>query len=52
MQMEEFKPNVTVKGPLFPEPVQVIVVLLMGAPVKLTKNALRELGLDEHVDED
>lgn len=35
MRKEELKPNITVHGPLFPEPVQVIVAVPMGASVKL-----------------
>jgi len=35
MHAEELRPNVTVHGPLFPEPVQVIVVIPMGGSIKL-----------------
>ena len=35
MVLEDLKPNVVVRGPLFPEPVQVIVAIPMGASVKL-----------------
>lgn len=35
MLAEELKANITVQGPLFPEPVQVIVAVPMGASVKL-----------------
>jgi superfamily II DNA or RNA helicase len=35
MLIEELKPNITVHGPLFPEPVQVIVTIPMGGSVKL-----------------
>jgi len=35
MHAEELKPNITVHRPLFPEPVQVIVAIPMGASVKL-----------------
>ena len=41
MLAEELKPNVTVSGPLFPEPVQVIVALPMGASVKLVGKGTR-----------
>jgi SNF2 family DNA or RNA helicase len=41
MQSDELKPNVTVLGPLFPEPVQVIVALPMGTSVKLVGKGLR-----------
>ncbi len=39
MLAEELKPSVTVTGPLFPEPVQIIVVLPMGASVELIVKA-------------
>lgn len=35
MDKTELKPNIVVNGPFFPEPVQVIVVVPMGAAVKL-----------------
>ena len=35
MQPEELKQNVTVYGPLFPEPVQIILAVPMGTSVKL-----------------
>lgn len=35
MLPEELKQNITVYGPLFPEPVQVIIVVPMGGSVKL-----------------
>jgi hypothetical protein len=38
MQPEELHPNITVYGPLFPEPVQVIIAVPMGASVKLVGN--------------
>lgn len=41
MLAEELKPNVTVTGPLFPEPVQVIVAIPMGASVKLVGKGTR-----------
>jgi SNF2 family DNA or RNA helicase len=41
MQTEELKPNVTVYGPLFPEPVQVIVAIPMGTSVKLVGKGIR-----------
>jgi superfamily II DNA or RNA helicase len=41
MQIDELKANVTVSGPLFPEPVQVIVALPMGTSVKLVGKGLR-----------
>src|SRR6266581_3329682 len=41
METHALKPNVTVTGPLFPEPVQVIVALPMGASIKLVGKGLR-----------
>jgi len=35
MQREQLKPNVVLRGPLFPEPVQVILAQPMGQAVKL-----------------
>ncbi|MBW2126683.1 MAG: DEAD/DEAH box helicase, partial [Deltaproteobacteria bacterium] len=35
MKTDELKPNVIVRGPIFPEPVQVIVAIPMGDSVKL-----------------
>jgi superfamily II DNA or RNA helicase len=41
MRAEELQPNITVHGPLFPEPVQVIVAIPMGASVKLVGKGVR-----------
>src|ERR1700730_13209445 len=40
MLVEQLKPNIIVRGPIFPEPVQVIVVIPMGASVKLVAKGL------------
>ena len=40
MLLVELKPNVIVRGPIFPEPVQVIVVVPMGESVKLVGKGL------------
>ena len=40
MLLAELKPNVVVRGPIFPEPVQVIVLIPMGASVKLVGKGL------------
>src|SRR5437867_7088531 len=40
MQLEQLKPNVIVRGAIFPEPVQVIVVVPMGNSVKLIGKGL------------
>jgi superfamily II DNA or RNA helicase len=41
MKAEELRQNVTVTGPLFPEPVQVIIAITMGNSVKLVGKGLR-----------
>src|SRR5208283_3236139 len=41
MVLDQLKPNVIVRGPIFPEPVQVIVAIPMGASVKLVGKGLR-----------
>ena len=41
MHSDELKPNITIYGPLFPEPVQVIVTLTMGSGVKLVGKGVR-----------
>jgi len=41
MRAHQLKPNVIVQGPLFPEPVQVIVATPLGAAVKLVGKGLR-----------
>jgi len=35
MRAEDLKPNKILRGPLFPEPVQVIIAVPMGASIKL-----------------
>ncbi len=40
MQLDQLKPNVVVRGAIFPEPVQVIVVVPMGDSVKLIGKGL------------
>ncbi len=40
MLVHELKPNVIVRGPLFPEPVQALVVIPMGTSVKLVGKGL------------
>ena len=35
MRPDDLKQNVTVYGPLFPEPVQIILAIPMGSSVKL-----------------
>jgi superfamily II DNA or RNA helicase len=41
MLIDELKPNVIVRGPIFPEPVQVILIVPMGDSVKLVGKGLR-----------
>ncbi|HWO99229.1 MAG TPA: hypothetical protein VNL74_01200 [Methylococcus sp.] len=41
MHFDALKPNITVHGPLFSEPVQVIVAIPMGASVKLVGKGSR-----------
>ncbi len=40
MLIEQLKPNTIVRGPIFPEPVQVIVVIPVGTSVKLVGKGL------------
>ena len=40
MRIDQLKPSVIVRGPIFPEPVQIIVVVPMGASVKLVGKGL------------
>src|SRR5580692_5409499 len=41
MRSEELKQNVTVYGPLFPEPIQIIIAIPMGNSVKLIGKGIR-----------
>ena len=41
MKIEELKPNVIVQGPIFPEPVQVIVSTPIGQSIKLIGKGLK-----------
>jgi hypothetical protein len=40
MQLDQLKPNIIVRGAIFPEPVQIIVVVPMGKGVKLVGKGL------------
>ena len=40
MLLEQLKPNVIVRGPILPEPVQVIVAIPVGESVKLVGKGL------------
>jgi hypothetical protein len=49
MLPEELKQNVTVYGPLFPEPVQVIIAVPMGGSVKLVGKGVRSNSVYEPI---
>ncbi len=40
MKREDIKPNTIVRGPIFPEPVEVITVVSMGDAIKLIGKGL------------
>jgi len=40
MEIDQLKPNITVRGPIFPEPVQIITIIPMGDSVKLIGKGL------------
>jgi hypothetical protein len=49
MQLDQLKPNVIVRGSIFPEPVQVIVVVPMGNSVKLVGKGLNSGKVHEPI---
>jgi hypothetical protein len=49
MRSEELKQNVTVYGPLFPEPVQIIIAIPMGSSVKLIGKGIRSSTVYEPI---
>jgi hypothetical protein len=64
MTLDQLKPSKVLRGPMFPEPVEVLVTLPMGAAVKmvgrglqsgkavdviLTQGKLALLGLPDHL---
>jgi hypothetical protein len=49
MQRDQLKPNVILRGPIFPEPVQVIVAVPMGDAVKVVAKGLRTGQVHEPV---
>jgi hypothetical protein len=49
MKVEELKANVIVHGPIFPEPVQVIVTIPMGTAVKLVGKGLNSGQVHEPI---
>jgi superfamily II DNA or RNA helicase len=52
MQREQLKPNAVLRGPIFPEPVQVIVALPLGGSVKVIAKGLRTGQVHEPVLDD
>jgi hypothetical protein len=51
MLAHQLKPHVIIQGPLFPEPVQVIVATPLGAAVKLVGKGLRTSQVYEPIDQ-
>jgi superfamily II DNA or RNA helicase len=49
MQVEQLKPDAIVRGPLFPEPVQVLVVIPMGQSVKLVGKGMNSAQVYEPI---
>ena len=49
MNIEDLKPNIIIRGPLFPEPVQVIVATPMGESVKLIGKGLNSGQVHEPI---
>lgn len=49
MILSDLKPNIIVRGPIFPEPVQVIVAVPMGTSVKLIGKGLKTNQVHEPV---
>src|SRR5437762_4552885 len=49
MLLDQLKPNVIVRGPIFPEPVQVIVAIPMGTSVKLVGKGLNTNQVHEPI---
>jgi len=49
MQRDQLKPNIILRGPIFPEPVQVIVALPLGQSVKVIAKGLRTGQVHEPV---
>lgn len=49
MILADLKPNVIVRGPIFPEPVQIIVAVPMGTSVKIIGKGLKTNQVHEPV---
>jgi hypothetical protein len=50
MELDQLKPNLVIRGALFPEPVQVIRTIPLGQSVKLIGQGKDESGLPIHSD--
>ena len=49
MVFDQLKPNIIVRGPIFPEPVQLIVAIPMGSSVKLVGKGLNTNQVHEPI---
>ena len=49
MRIDQLKPSVIVRGPIFPEPVQVIVLIPMGQSIKLVGKGLNTVQVHEPI---
>jgi hypothetical protein len=49
MLLDQLRPNIIVRGPIFPEPVQVIVAIPMGTSVKLIGKGLNTNQVHEPI---
>jgi hypothetical protein len=49
MHTDQLKPNIIVRGPIFPEPVQIITSIPMGDSVKLIGKGLKSLKVYEPI---
>ncbi len=49
MLLDQLKPNIVVRGPIVPEPVQVIVAIPMGTSVKLVGKGLNTNQVHEPI---
>lgn len=49
MVLDQLKPNVIVRGPIFPEPVQIIVTIQMGTSIKLVGKGLNSNLIHEPI---
>ena len=49
MKAEDLKPNKILRGPIFPEPVQIIISIPMGDEVKLVRKGINTSKVYEQV---